>query len=181
MPDDGDLPFVQVVEIGQRYERLGAFSSEKIGVIADHGANIGLIQVGCDPTGIRLRSGGGIFGRRFGLRRVIIGGFLVLGTSTLAAGVLDDLHVSAALLLCGSLGAAMLDAVGGIPFMRSVRAFERPQMTTVHRTYVDLSELVPSALFAALLLVFPFTAVFIATGLAMFGFAMVAGYLPRRM
>ena len=29
------------------------------------------------------------------------------------------------------------------PFIRAVRAYERPQMTAVYRTYLDLSELLP--------------------------------------
>jgi hypothetical protein len=36
-----------------------------------------------------------------------------------------------------------LDALGSTAFMRAVRAFERPQMTAVYRTYLDLSELLP--------------------------------------
>ena len=123
---------------------------------------------------------GGRLGRRFGLRRVIAGGFVVLGASTLAAGLIDGAWITGGLLVAGALGAAALDAVGGIPFMRSVHAYERPAMTTVYRTYVDVSELLPSALFALLLVLFPLKAVFIATGLAMFGFAAVAlRHVPR--
>jgi len=151
-----------------------------------------MVSRGAEPmTGALLASAGnavlflapfgGRLGARFGLRRVIMAGFIVLGVTTLGAGLADDMMMSGALLLAGSLGAAMLDAVGGIPFMRSVRSYERPQMTTVYRTYVDLSELLPSLVFAMLLVLYPLPVVFIASGIAMFGFAVVASHVPRGM
>ena len=54
-------------------------------------------------------------------------------------------------------------------------------MTTVYRTCVDLSEMSPSALFAALLVVFPLPVVFVASGLGMFVFAGISRYVPRGM
>jgi hypothetical protein len=62
-----------------------------------------------------------------------------------------------------------------------VRAFERPQMTTVFRTYIDFSDLLPAGLFALLLTFFDFRAVFIAAALWMFAIGWIARYLPRRM
>ncbi len=64
-----------------------------------------------------------------------------------------------------------LDAVGNIPFLRAVRARERAQMTTVFRTYLDISELLPPALFALLLSFFGLASVFLATGLWMLAIA----------
>src|SRR3546814_8862935 len=78
--------------------------------------------------------------------------FLVAGLATAAATLVYGFPLGVALcLLVGAAATSALDAVGNIPFMRSVRAFERPQMTTVFRTYIDFSDLLPAGLFALLL------------------------------
>ena len=51
----------------------------------------------------------------------------------------------AAFLLCGAFFTIALDALGSTAFMRSVRSYERPQMSAVYRTYLDLSELTAAA------------------------------------
>ncbi len=118
---------------------------------------------------------------RIGLRRPMIVSFAVAGLSTILAAVFfaSPILVAAAMLV-GALACSALDAMGNIPFMRSVRPFERPQMTTVFRTYIDLSQLLPSAVFAVLLSLFDLRAVFVATGLWMLAEALIARYLPRR-
>jgi predicted MFS family arabinose efflux permease len=126
----------------------------------------------------------GRFAARHGLRRPVIAAFVLLGTATILAAVAYGLpRAVAGLLLLGALGAITLDALGNIPFMRSVRVYERPEMTTVFRTYIDLSDLVPSGIYAAILSL-PGTdmrAVFIASGVWMFLTALIAAKLPRGM
>ena len=124
----------------------------------------------------------GRLGARFGLRLPIIGAFIGMGGLTcLAAAVYDTpVAVTICLLLAG-VGAVTLDALGGIPFMRSVHPYERPQMTAVYRTYIDLSDLLPAAIFAFLLSYFDIRAVFLASGLFGLAVAVVARQLPRRM
>jgi MFS family permease len=124
----------------------------------------------------------GRLAQRIGIRVVAMTSFLVAGLFTAAATLVYDFPLAvAACLLGGAAAAAALDAVGNIPFMRSVRAFERPQMTTVFRTYIDFSDLLPAGLFALLLTFFDFRAVFIAAALWMFAIGWIARYLPRRM
>lgn len=119
---------------------------------------------------------------RVGLRRPIIGACILMGVGTAAAGLLFDRPLAViGCLMAAAIGAVILDAIGGIPFMRSVRAFERPQMTSVYRTYIDLSDLVPSAVFSLLLSHFDIRAVFIASGLFSLIVALVARRLPRSM
>ena len=119
---------------------------------------------------------------RIGLRRPVIGAFIAAGCLTLLASAVFAAPLAVALcLLGGAVAAAVLDALGNIPFLRSVRAYERPQMTTVFRTYIDFSELLPAGLFALLLSFFDLRAVFIASGLAMLVAAHFARYLPRKM
>ena len=119
---------------------------------------------------------------RFGIRRLIIGAFLAAGATTLLAGAVFAFPIAvAACMLGGALAAVVLDALGNIPFLRAVRAYERPQMATVFRTYIDFADLLPAGLFVLLLSFFDLRAVFIASGLAMLVVAHYARYLPRRM
>ena len=107
---------------------------------------------------------------------------LVAGLATAAATLVYDYPLAVALvLLVGAAATSALDAVGNIPFMRSVRAYERPQMTTVFRTYIDFSDLLPAGFFALLLTFYDFRAVFIAAALLMFVVGWIARYLPKRM
>jgi MFS family permease len=126
-----------------------------------------------------------LFGRlaaRIGLRRPIIAAFIGNGLLTILAAVFFEMPAAVvATLLAAAVGAAVLDALGNIPFMRSVRPFERPQMTTVFRTYIDLSDLLPAAVFSFLLSYFDMRAVFVASGLFCLVVAVVARRLPQRM
>lgn len=119
---------------------------------------------------------------RAGLRLPIIGAFVGMGVFTILAGLLYAWPgaVVACLLLAGC-GAVALDALGGIPFMRFVHPYERPQMTSVYRTYIDLADLVSAAVFALLLSYFDLRAVFLASGLLALAMAVVARQLPRRL
>jgi predicted lysophospholipase L1 biosynthesis ABC-type transport system permease subunit len=87
----------------------------------------------------------------------------------------------AALLLGAALCVMVLDGLGNIPFLRAVRPLERPQMTTVFRTYIDLSDLLPAALYSLLLSFFDIRVVFLTAGLWMLVSAWVARHLPRSM
>ncbi|HUL09979.1 MAG TPA: MFS transporter [Candidatus Acidoferrum sp.] len=119
---------------------------------------------------------------RIGLRRPIIGAYVGLGLLTLAAGLLTAWPPAVIFcLLTAACGAVTLDALGGIPFMRFVHPYERPQMTSVYRTYIDMSDLLSSATFSLLLSHFDLPAVFIAMGLFALGMALVARQLPRRL
>lgn len=124
----------------------------------------------------------GRLGVRFGIRRPIIGAYIGMGLLTIGAGLAYQWPIAVILcLLAGACGAVALDALGGIPFMRAVHPYERPQMTSVYRTYIDASDLLPSALFSLLLSHFDLRAVFIASGAFALLVAAVASRLPRRM
>ncbi|MFO1090162.1 MAG: MFS transporter [Hyphomicrobiales bacterium] len=112
-------------------------------------------------------AGAMLFGKlaeRIGVRKVITGSFIAVALASFAAGVAGLLHapvVAAAFLLVAATGAASLDGVGAIPFLKAVRARERPQMTAVYRTYLELSDLLPSAVYAVVLLFAPLSTTFI--------------------
>ena len=126
-----------------------------------------------------------VFGRlagTFGVRRVLRDAFLCCGVLTLGAAALFNHPLLVAVMLtAGALACVALDSVGNIPFLRAVRARERAEMTTVFRTYIDISELIPPAVFAAILSVFDLQMVFIVMGAAMIGFSLLARYLPKSM
>jgi MFS family permease len=122
----------------------------------------------------------GRFAARFGVRLVISAAFALTGACSLGAALATPWPLAtAALLLGGAFGCSALDAVGNIPFLRSVRAHERPQMTTVFRTYLDMSDLLPPMLFALLLSFFGLASVFLAAGLWMLAIGLAARLLPR--
>jgi hypothetical protein len=117
-----------------------------------------------------------------GLRLAIVFAFIAVGAATMAAGAFAaQAYVAAIFLLLGAAACVGLDAIGNIPFLRAVHSYERPQMTTVFRTYVDIAELLPTAMFAVLLSFFDLPAVFLATGGAMLIFGLLSLYLPRGM
>jgi MFS family permease len=119
---------------------------------------------------------------RYGLRPLIIGALVASGIFDLLAVIFFAVPaIVAASLLAAAVCAVVLDAVGNIPFLRSVHPYERPQMTTVFRTYIDFSQMLPAAVFALLLTFFDMRAVFATSACLMLGTALVARYLPRRM
>lgn len=124
----------------------------------------------------------GRLGRRHGIRPIIVGAALFCGTLCILAGVLQPgPMVTAALFVTAALGAVALDALGNIPFLRAVRAYERSEMTSVFRTYIEASQLVPAMAYAAVLTVAPLTSVFVVLGLVLLVGAWLGRYLPRRM
>lgn len=126
-----------------------------------------------------------LFGRlakKVGMRRPIVFSLAGSGLFTLSAVLLYDYPWAvAAVLLFAAVGTVILDSLGNIPFMRSVRPWERPQMTTVFRTYIDFSDLLPAMLFSALLTWFDLHAVFFVSGTWLVIVAFIALKLPKRM
>jgi MFS family permease len=128
-----------------------------------------------------------LFGKlseRIGVRKVIVWAYGVAALAMIGAGYAGTGApvLAAFFLLIGAVANSGLDGVGGIPYLRSVRAHERAQMTGVYRSYVDLSDLLPSLIYSFVLLAFPLGSVFyiLGTWLAIVG--LVAWrYLPRSM
>lgn len=123
----------------------------------------------------------GRIARRLGLRRVIILAFVFSGAICVLIGVIQPPPVALAVLVfIASIGAMTLDALGNIPFLRAVHPYERAEMTAVFRTYIEMSQLLPAAIYAVLLIYFPLSVVFIALGLQLLAAAWLSTYLPRR-
>jgi len=120
--------------------------------------------------------------RRYGVRRVLVGGYLASGLTSLALAAVAGLPwLAAAMLIVAALAASPIDGPGNVPFLRAVRSLERAEMTSVFLTYRDTAQLLPPALAAGLLTIFELPAVFVATGIGMLVLACYARYIPRRL
>jgi MFS family permease len=121
---------------------------------------------------------------RLSLRRVLGGAFLAAAVLTLAAGALSagQTALAGAVLVAAAFFMAIADGLGPVPFLRAARARERPQMTTVYRTYLDASELLPPLAYFFLFKLAGFAGAFagLALLLAATG-ALTLRHLPRGM
>jgi MFS family permease len=124
----------------------------------------------------------GWVGRRYGIRRLLIAGYVGGGLVTMAVALVADVPwLGAVILLCAAFSTGSIDGAGNLPFLRAVRAYERAEMTTVFATYRDVAQLVPPGVFSLLLKAFDLPAVFLAGGGALVVMARYARHLPRRM
>jgi Major Facilitator Superfamily len=123
-----------------------------------------------------------IVAQRLGIRRPIVGAFWLGGALTAGGILLYDRPLAfCLLLLLAATFIVALDSLGNIPFMRFARPRELPQLATVFRTYVDTAEFIPSAIYALLLTIFDFRAVFVFSGLLALAVGIAATWLPRRL
>ena len=124
----------------------------------------------------------GWLGRRYGLRRLLIWGYLVNAILTLAAGVTAELPwLGVSFIVAAAIAASAIDGAGNLPFMRAVRPRERAEMTTVFSTYRDMSRLAMPGAFSLVLQVFALPAVFVTSALTMAVLAHYSRYIPRRL
>jgi MFS family permease len=126
----------------------------------------------------------GALAKRMGVRAVIALCFAMISISTFAAGLVG-VHspaIAAGLLLVASLFASGIDSVGGIPYLRAVRPFERQRMTAVYRTFIEFSDIVPGFIFAIALSFFDIGVVFVILGICLSSLAYITWrYLPKSM
>jgi ACDE family multidrug resistance protein len=123
------------------------------------------------------------WGRRLGVRRALMGAFVLAGVLTAAAGGLAwvEPRLTVALLLLCAVFIVVLDIYGNLPFLRLVRPTERLAMTPVFITYRDGSEFTAPALAWLVLLAFPLPVYFLVLGGALAGLSQLARTLPRRL
>ena len=124
----------------------------------------------------------GRLGRKFGMRRLLVGGYLAGGFATIAiAAVAGQPWLGAGALLLAAFVTGSIDGAGNIPFLRAVHPLERPEMTTVFATYRDAAQLAPPGVFSVLLRLFELPAVFVAGGAALVVLSYYARFIPRRL
>ena len=152
-----------------------------------------IIQTGGDETVVAamLAAGQGLLftaplfgrlGQRHGIRRIIIAASAFTGLVSIAAGLAAPGPVATAVLFfLAAIGAAALDALGNIPFLRAVHHYERAEMTAVFRTYIEASQLIPTALYTLVLFVAPLPAVFVVLGIILLVTTWYSRHLPRQL
>lgn len=124
----------------------------------------------------------GWLGRKIGIRYLLMGGYALAGMLTLCIGfAAGEPWIAAGFIVAAALGISITDGAGNMPFLRAVHPHERAEMTAVYTTYRDSARATMPALYAVLLLVFPLSAVFFASGTIMLGLTGLARYIPRRL
>ncbi len=93
----------------------------------------------------------------------------------LAAALSPWPHLSAGCLFFAAFGLVMLDVVGGLPFMMSVKPSERAEMAAVYSSFRDVSGIATPAAAYAVLLVAPLAGVFAAAGAGFVAAFAIAG------
>lgn len=145
-----------------------------------YGPEIGgmLVSIGLLPMfAVRMWAA---VGHRYGIRKLLIAGYLTCGLTTLTVGATAHWPLLAMALIClASLFATMIDGAGNVPFLRAVRPLERSEMTAVFMTFRHVGALALPALFAGVLAVAPLPFVFVTSGVIAIGMAGLARYLPR--
>ena len=124
----------------------------------------------------------GWLGRKIGILYLLVGGYALTGLITIGIGIAAG-HpwIAAALIIAAALGISITDGAGNMPFLRAVHPHERAEMTAVYTTYRDSARATMPAVYAILLLVFPLSAVFYASGTIMLGLTLLARHIPRRL
>lgn len=126
----------------------------------------------------------GKWARRHSLRILLAAAFFGGGACVILTGIAGPAQplLAGAAMVAAAFFISMLDGLGPIPFLRAVRPLERPQMTTVYRTYLEASELLPPFVYVFAFRLFGFSGAFwtLSCLLAVAGL-MVLAYIPRRM
>ncbi len=121
---------------------------------------------------------------RHSLRLTIAAALLAAGALTMVTALssLASPTAAAVAMVAAAFFVAMLDGLGPIPFLRAVRAHERAAMTTVYRTYLDASELIPPLAYFFLFMAFGFAGAFAALAALLAGVGLLTlRHLPRGM
>ena len=146
------------------------------------GADVGGLIVSAGSASILAVPFWGWVGRRFGIRRLLVGGYAAAGLLTMAMGAAAGIPwLGVAILVIACFGTCSIDAAGNVPFLRAVRPRERPEMTTVYASYRDVSRLSIPGISSLVLQVFALPAVFFTSGLIMLVMVHFARYIPRRL
>ena len=100
----------------------------------------------------------------------------------LSAGLLSVLPwATVALTMTASIFLVMLDVVGGLPFLMSVKPSERTEMSAVYSSFRDVSSILTPGAAWLVLWVAPLPGIFVAAGLGLLASWAVAGQLHPRL
>jgi MFS transporter, ACDE family, multidrug resistance protein len=121
-------------------------------------------------------------GRRLSVRRSVRFAFGACGFFFLAAGLLAVLPWSTvAFCMAASIFLVMLDVVGGLPFLMSVKPSERTEMSAVYASFRDVSGILTPGAAWLVLFVAPLPGIFVAAGVGLLASWAIAGRLHPRL
>lgn len=121
-------------------------------------------------------------GRRLSVRRSVRFAFGVCGLLFLSAGLLAVLPwATVALTMAGSIFLVMLDVVGGLPFLMSVKPSERTEMSAVYSSFRDVSSILTPGAAWLVLWVAPLPGIFVAAGVGLVASWAIAGRMHPRL
>jgi hypothetical protein len=121
-------------------------------------------------------------GRRLSVRRSVRFAFGAGGLLFLSAGLLALLPwATVALSMAASVFLVMLDVVGGLPFLMSVKPSERTEMSAVYSSFRDVSSILTPGAAWLVLWVAPLPGIFVAAGAGLVASWLVAGRLHHRL
>jgi MFS family permease len=121
-------------------------------------------------------------GRRLSVRRSVRLAFGTCGGLFLAAGLLSVLPwATVALVMAASVFLVMLDVVGGLPFLMSVKPSERTEMSAVYSSFRDVSGIVTPGAAWLVLFVAPLPGIFVAAGVGLLAAWVMAGQMHPRL
>ena len=122
------------------------------------------------------------FAGRVGTRLTIIYALVLIGSSMLMLYFIGEAKlIGLVFWVSAALGGVTLDVLGNIPFMRMVKPRERIEMTMIFSTWREGSQLLTPLLASLVLLFAPFEIFYVLLALFLFGAAIKASYLPRRL
>lgn len=124
----------------------------------------------------------GAFGRKHGMRVLLIIGYASAGAITILVAFVQDWPTLVVVMIAFSaFAAAIVDGAGNIPFLRAVHPYERAEMTSVFVTYRHSAQLMTPGVFSLVLGFFALPAVFVAGGVGFLSMAWLSRYLPKRL
>ncbi len=122
------------------------------------------------------------FAGRVGTRLAIIIALVLVGSSMSILYVIGEPKpIGLIFWVSAALGGVTLDVLGNIPFMRMVKPRERTEMTMIFSTWREGSQLLTPLLVSIVLLFAPFEIFYVLLALLLFGAAIKASFLPRRL
>lgn len=122
------------------------------------------------------------WGRRVSVRRSVRLAFLACGVLMVAAALLSFLPwATVALVFGSSFFLVMLDVVGGLPFLMSVKPSERTEMSAVYSSFRDVSGILTPGAAWLVLFVLPLPGIFAASAAGLFASWAIAGRLHPRL
>ena len=122
------------------------------------------------------------FAGRVGTRLTIIYALVLIGSSMLMLYFIGEPKlIGLVFWVSAALGGVTLDVLGNIPFMRMVKPRERIEMTMIFSTWREGSQLLTPLMASLVLLFVPFEIFYVLLALFLFGAAIKASYLPRRL